>query len=269
MKIQYLGTAAAEGWPAVFCQCVPCMRAKEAGGKNVRTRSSILINDTSLVDFPPDTYLHVLRDGLDLGEIEHIFITHSHADHLYLNDLARRSKPYAHLKKETKLMLWANQVVTGMLDKRSSAFNTIQNNTVKPGDTFQAGELIVTALRADHMRDEEALLFIICDEEKGIFYAHDSGWYPEEAWHYLEGKELDLVNFDCTFGPISNRHGHMGIPEILEAREKLWDIGAIKHEAKCVITHFSHNGGLLHQELVEHVAGTGLIVAYDGMVIEI
>mgnify|MGYP000874525961 CR=1 FL=1 len=47
------------------------------------------------------------------------------------------------------------------------------------------------------------------------------------------------------------------------------DIGAIKREAKCIITHFSHNSGLLHQELVLYVAGTGLIVAYDGMIIEI
>ena len=161
---------------------------------------------------------------------------------------------------DLKLMVWGNQVVTGMIGERSSDFRTIQSNTIKPGDTFQADELTVTALKADHMRDEEALLFIICDEEKGIFYAHDSGWYPEETWLRLVGKELDLVNFDCTFGPISNRHGHMGIPEILEAREKLWDIGAIKREAKCVITHFSHNSGLLYQELVEHVADRKSVV---------
>lgn len=271
MKIQYLGTAAAEGWPAVFCQCDPCRRAKAKGGKNIRTRSSVLINEKYLVDFPPDTYLHALRDGIELADIEHLFITHSHEDHFYPQDLCLRSEPYAHLKEERKLELWGNEVVTGMIDHGMVGldFGAISTNTVKRGDTFQAGELTVTALAANHMEPEKALLYCISDGEKGIFYAHDSGWYPEETWQALAGRNLDLVNFDCTFGPKSNRYGHMGIPEVLEAREKLWEIGAIGPEAKCVITHFSHNSGLLHQELEEHVAGTGLIVAYDGMVMEL
>ena len=33
MKLQYLGTAAAEGWPALFCNCSACIKAKELGGK--------------------------------------------------------------------------------------------------------------------------------------------------------------------------------------------------------------------------------------------
>ncbi|HEX28759.1 TPA: hypothetical protein ENG04_01615 [Candidatus Poribacteria bacterium] len=57
MKVKFLGTAAAEGWPGVFCECENCRRAREAGGKNIRTRSSLLLNDIYKVDLPPDTYL--------------------------------------------------------------------------------------------------------------------------------------------------------------------------------------------------------------------
>lgn len=39
MKLQYLGTAAAEGFPGMFCNCTACERARKAGGKNIRTRS--------------------------------------------------------------------------------------------------------------------------------------------------------------------------------------------------------------------------------------
>ena len=49
MKFRYLGTAAAEGWPAVFCNCDNCMRAKKAGGRNLRTRSQAIINDDLLL----------------------------------------------------------------------------------------------------------------------------------------------------------------------------------------------------------------------------
>ena len=36
MEIQYLGTAAAEGLPALFCDCETCRKARNIGGKEVR-----------------------------------------------------------------------------------------------------------------------------------------------------------------------------------------------------------------------------------------
>ncbi len=39
MKLKYLGTAAAEGIPALFCNCKHCASARELSGKNIRTRS--------------------------------------------------------------------------------------------------------------------------------------------------------------------------------------------------------------------------------------
>lgn len=44
MKFIYLGTAAAEGFPAVFCDCAFCKEARMLNGKNIRTRSQALIN---------------------------------------------------------------------------------------------------------------------------------------------------------------------------------------------------------------------------------
>jgi len=74
VKIKFLGTAAAEGWPGIFCECDVCMKARELKGKNIRTRSSCIIDDKYMVDFPPDTYMHVLNNGLMLSKIEYLFI---------------------------------------------------------------------------------------------------------------------------------------------------------------------------------------------------
>ena len=65
MKIKFLGTCAAEGFPAMFCQCPVCEKAREKGGKNIRTRSQAVIDDTLLIDFPADTYMHIFhcQDG--------------------------------------------------------------------------------------------------------------------------------------------------------------------------------------------------------------
>ena len=48
MKVQYLGTGAAEGVPALFCNCAYCRPLRERiargeGGREVRTRAQILL----------------------------------------------------------------------------------------------------------------------------------------------------------------------------------------------------------------------------------
>ena len=78
LKIRYLGTAAAEGVPGVFCQCALCQHARRAGGRDIRTRSQALVDERLLIDFPPDTYLHTLYGGLELWKIHSCLITHNH-----------------------------------------------------------------------------------------------------------------------------------------------------------------------------------------------
>lgn len=77
MKIKYLGTAAAEGIPAVFCECENCKRSRELGGRNIRTRSQAIIDDTILIDFLADTYMHYLIRNIPLNKIKTCIITHS------------------------------------------------------------------------------------------------------------------------------------------------------------------------------------------------
>jgi phosphoribosyl 1,2-cyclic phosphate phosphodiesterase len=50
MEIKVLGSAAAEGWPALFCECEHCEKAKLNGGKDLRSRTSYLLNGKLLLD---------------------------------------------------------------------------------------------------------------------------------------------------------------------------------------------------------------------------
>ena len=69
MKIKYLGTAASEAIPGVFCECDVCKRSRAAGGKNIRTRSQAIVDDKILIDFPCDTYLHSIANNIELAKI--------------------------------------------------------------------------------------------------------------------------------------------------------------------------------------------------------
>ncbi len=56
MKVTYLGTGAAEGIPALFCNCEYCKSVKKRGGKEVRSRAQVIVDGELSIDFPPDAF---------------------------------------------------------------------------------------------------------------------------------------------------------------------------------------------------------------------
>lgn len=72
MKIKILGTCAAEGWPALFCNCSSCQKARQLGGKNIRTRSSLQIDDLLKIDLPPDTLVHSYKYNMKLHKLRYL-----------------------------------------------------------------------------------------------------------------------------------------------------------------------------------------------------
>ena len=54
MKLQFLGTSAAEGIPALFCNCPACQYAYKTGGKEIRMRAGAMLDDVIKIDFGPD-----------------------------------------------------------------------------------------------------------------------------------------------------------------------------------------------------------------------
>ena len=69
MKVTYLGTGAAEGIPALFCNCEYCKGVKKRGGKEVRSRAQVIVDGELSIDFPPDAFYHGGVLGADLSRI--------------------------------------------------------------------------------------------------------------------------------------------------------------------------------------------------------
>jgi phosphoribosyl 1,2-cyclic phosphate phosphodiesterase len=45
--------------------------------------------------------------------------------------------------------------------------------------------------------------------------------------------------------------------------------GAITDSTRVIATHFLHNGGLLHEELIQTLLPHGIEVTFDGMVVRV
>lgn len=275
MKITYLGTAAAEGFPALFCNCDFCKNARLKGGKNIRTRSQSMIDDNLLIDFPADAYMHALKGDFRFDKIETLLFTHSHLDHCYLEDLKLRGGAFAHDPEAPTLHVYCNAEIYDKYLKMSETANflNVEFHSINAFDTFMTNGYKITALPANHMHDETALFYIIEKEGKKLLYANDTGYFCQEVFDYIAKNKVvfDMVSYDCTNVeiPIADTGRHMGIPNILRLKEKLQSLGAIKENTLHCITHFSHNGNPDHERLISLVEPFNMLVAYDGLTVEI
>ncbi|TYP79818.1 MBL fold metallo-hydrolase [Paenibacillus methanolicus] len=272
MKIHFLGTAAAEGYPNAFCRCEACAKARSLGGRNVRTRSSVIIDDVMKVDYSPDSHMQALRDRVDLGAVEHLLFTHTHYDHFNPEDLFSRIEGFAH-GIDAPLAIYGNDAVIGRSRAALGPYagDRFRFRLARPFETFEAGDARVTPLLADHDRYETCLLYDIEKGGRRMFYGNDTGWLPETTWAWLDGRQVDLAILDCTHGYTGNDRNpnHMGIETILEVKRRMEDSGAMAKDGQIFVTHFTHNSGLLHEEFVRIFEPAGIQVAYDGLVVQI
>lgn len=272
MRLQYLGTAASEGWPGIFCDCRLCEEARRLGGKNIRTRSQAMLDNRLLLDFPPDTYHHMLTNGLRFYQVEHILITHSHSDHFYADDLYHRMPPFA-VNRLKPLTIYGNRAVKAAYENCDSAADVAAEIMafvcVEAFETYEIGAYSVTPLPANHRKEEDCLIYLINDGQRKLLYAHDTGLFSDAVWEYIKGKHLDLVSLDCTIMKDPEGTNHMGLPDNIEVKERLLEIGCADSDTVFVANHFSHNGGWLHDELEQNVKKAGFLASYDGMEVTI
>lgn len=272
MRLKYLGTAAYEGVPSLFCDCAVCKKSMRVGGKNLRSRSQALLNDDLLIDFPADTVWHSQRFGLDWSKITDCIVTHSHSDHLYAEDAGMLANGYAQGK--SKLHFHCGAVGLDKL-KEVAAHEHIgerlELSLVVPYEKFTVcnGKYTILPLPADHAQDTSPVIYAIADENRRLLYAHDTGIFAEEVYDGLRSfGKLDLVSLDCTgclaLGGDWER-GHMSVGSNLRTIERMKKEEIADDKTIFVLNHFSHNGGQTYDELAEAVKGKGVLVAYDGM----
>ena len=281
MKIKILGSGGGEGYPATFCGCDHCNTARRLGGKNIRTLSQTLINDDLLIDLPEDTRLHALREGLNLGDIPNILITHAHADHFDPQILFMRGGCYAHELKYPTLNVYGSAPTLERYKKivdtygvRKDIFDSISFIVFEPYETKTVGKYEVTALPAKHADKIDPLNYIIKEGEEVLIYLHDTGFPDISVLDFIKGREeyrrVGCVMMDATMGTmeIDDSRGHMSFEQDKRLSVTLRRLGIADENTRFIVNHITHNKAESHEKIEEIFEGSGIEVSFDGKVIE-
>jgi phosphoribosyl 1,2-cyclic phosphate phosphodiesterase len=297
MHITFLGTGAAEAYPALFCNCDNCQRARKLGGRNLRARSSALVNQDLLIDFGPDTPAQSVRFNADLTKVENLLLTHSHADHLFMHDVRHRKKSSRIDGQLGVLTMWGNVDSVDMFNEQArdvmmeefgqdrkrairptreevidelGDFLLMQTRVITPHQSLDIGRYKVHTIHAHHKEPEVCLNYIIDDGKTRFLYGNDTGTWEPAEWDFIGslGTKLDVVALDCTVGVKHGGGGHHSNESFLAAHKEFIDRRLLSPGARFFAHHFSHQWNFVHDDIVPIMSPHGVEVTYDGLVVE-
>ena len=255
MRIRFLGTGAAEGIPAIGCECANCARARQEGGRLARRRGAVLFSLPGyelLMDTPPD-----IRELLDMNgvrTIDGIFITHEHADHsdgleefLYWPksvDLFAEPRVYRRLVRED----WGK----GLPD-------VVSYLAVHPGAAVRFNDFFFTPFQVQHTVPCFGLA--IYDGRRRVAHVADSGSRLSNFARCLISGADALIVDTPFFGPVDVKE-HLSVEEAISLKAEL----GVK---RLLLTHIAHHNRP-HDDLEDYVSRIeGVTVAYDGLTVDV
>ena len=278
MKIKFLGTSGAEGFPALACSCSYCKKAKRLKGKNIRTRSQTIIDSRLLIDFGPDTLAHFHQYNINFNKINNILITHHHEDHLCVSELLYTNNIFKNKKDNHIVNVYLSQTSFDHIEKYiylrfekspSEFYQNIKFHIIKAFDEIDIDGYKITPLMANHMAiKDEAFVYLIRKNEQTFLYFCDSGTVLPETYDYLKNNniQIDSIIFDCAKGKSDDSYkGHMNIDDVVKMSDAFISDKILKDKKKLYLTHISHKGKLNHEEFVKAVKKYSLKVAFDGL----
>ena len=278
MKINVLGTAAATSMPLAFCNCSVCKNARKNGGKDIRKRSSIIINDEMLIDLGPDSINACSMYGIDAGKIKYLIQTHSHSDHFDAGHFVTRWSEYKSQNLQHLDIICSNGTAVDMnhwIKENEPSLDLFDENCkkdlnydlhiLKHGESIRIDEYEITAINSKHDDRIEALMYIISYKGKNLLYGTDLLQITDEAWNIMKKYKLNIVFLDQTYGAGYNNGGHLDETQVREIVKIMKDQNIIDNKSQVFATHISHEGNDIHNIIEEKARLHGYNIAYDGM----
>lgn len=285
MHIHILGSSAGKPVPRPYCSCRICEHARQAGGKDCRTRTTICLYPLDTwnpqgptkkpryqVDLSPDLAHQLIRERVDVSYLEHLLFTHADSDHCCPEYLDFRRTIRSPVSDLPTLHIYGNSGVQERVLEhiRDLGSDRCEYHLIKDADSFTVGELKVSAFAAMHGGQRGCLHYAIDDGAHKLLLAWDGSW-SEEVWDRLSAWQFDALLMECThLGPKETKmSGHLRASDFIDIRDRLVEQGTLRPDSLVVAVHIGDNGGLTHAQSQELLGRHNIRVGYDGMVLKV
>jgi phosphoribosyl 1,2-cyclic phosphate phosphodiesterase len=274
MRLKLLGTGAAEGIPALFCNCPICTNARRRRGREVRQNSCAVVESAGgaslLIDAPPHIKMTIDSRAVDQERLEAILITHAHQDHsLGLDTLSDHAVSGGGFQDPHVVDLWAPPSVFAFMERvRGARIEAVEGDSVfrprtaRALEPFAAASFTITPLETGHRAGGECLGYVIQEPSCTLAYMLDSpAQPPDRTLEHLLACRIDCLVFDCTYASSHDPGGHSDIEGLVAMHQRL-------QPGLTVASHISHRC-LDHHALAQRLRPYGILPGFDGMVLRV
>jgi len=121
------------------------------------------------------------------------------------------------------------------------------------------------------IQQEQAFNYVFERDGKALFYGLDSSYVLPGTLEMLSSFQFDIAVFDATFGhlnidPFGSGHQNFAMLEKTIAQFRQADL--FKEKTALVAGHISHHQVEPYDEIVDELSEKGIILSYDGMMLE-
>ncbi len=270
--VVFLGTGAADIQRPQKDTCSNCTYVREHQGRNARRYSSLFVAPGVLIDYSTTGREGLQAAGIAPASIDYLLITHTHGDHFDPTAIVALAR-----EKRKPLVLVGNAKTVARMQEHLGTIAEVERpaislRAVKPLEEFNVGSWRGKALAANHTPAEDALLYVLRNQKKALLYATDSGWYPAGTFATMAKERLDLAIVEGTFGEQMQPKlltTHLNFPFVRLIKQFLVESKGQNPQLRLMVTHLSLHFCEPYDLLAPKLAAEGIIVAYDGLRVEL
>ena len=258
MNLCFVGTCA--------CDYSPRLRTdlRDKLDLDARRSSCALLDGRLLIDCGDHTLDALRIQSIPLAALDTLLLTHLHSDHYNPAHIRVLAEAAPRL-----LTVAAHESALPEL-RADLADAHVRLIPLQYLETTEISGYAVTALPANHTACPAH--YLIERSGKSLFYATDGAWILYDALYALKGKRLDAAAFDATVGDYTGdfRAGeHNSIPMLRLLLPSLRTIDALRPDTAVYLTHIAPSLHQPHREEAPRLAREGLLLAHDGLTVEI
>jgi ribonuclease BN (tRNA processing enzyme) len=166
-------------------------------------QTNLLVNDRILVDCGMTAGRALFAAGRTFSDVDHIFITHTHADHIggleecafHSRFIAGGRKPHLHLPEELMTTLWDHSLRAGLEDPEGGACRLEDYFQVHLAERrFQIDGLQLEITPTRHVPGKFCCGLRL---DGTVYFSGDTQYEPEKALAY--GEDAAAIFHDCQF----------------------------------------------------------------------